>query len=61
MLFAVEHVTIIYSRTIIGELLVKAARAVRAMGRTPLPACLARIEHGLTNQKLPGASGYRIK
>jgi hypothetical protein len=38
-----EQVTIIYGHTIIGELLVKAARAVRAMGMPPVPAYRARI------------------
>ncbi|MCX5901597.1 MAG: hypothetical protein NTX06_12870 [Proteobacteria bacterium] len=34
-----------------GELLVKAARAVQAIGMISLPGSLARIEHGQTKQK----------
>ena len=45
-----------------GGLLVKEARAVRAIGITPLRASLARIEHGQTNQKLTiRAHGYNKK
>ena len=45
-----------------GELLVKAARAVRAIGLPSLPGSLARIEHGQTKQKLTiRAHGYNKK
>jgi hypothetical protein len=44
-----------------GELLVKAARAVRAITIASLPFFLARIEHGQTNQKLTCAPGYNKK
>jgi autonomous glycyl radical cofactor GrcA len=45
-----------------GELLVRVARAVRAIGMISLRGSLARIEHGQTNQKLTiRASGYNKK
>ncbi len=45
-----------------GELLVKAARSVQAIGMTSLPGSLARIEHGQTKQKFTiGAHGYNKK
>jgi hypothetical protein len=45
-----------------GELLVRAARAVRAIGLTALPISLARTEHGQTNQRLTmRAHGYNKK
>jgi hypothetical protein len=45
-----------------GELLVKAARAVRAIAIPSLPIFLARIQHGQTNQKLTiRARGYNKK
>jgi hypothetical protein len=45
-----------------GELLVRAACAVRAIGMTSLPGSLARIEHGQTKQKfIIGARGYKKK
>ena len=45
-----------------GGLLVRAARAVRAIGVTSLPVSFARIEHGQTKQKLTiRARGYSKK
>ena len=45
-----------------GELLVRAARALRAISMTALPVSLARIEHGQTNQKLTiRVRGYNKK
>jgi hypothetical protein len=45
-----------------GELLVKAACALRAIGIPSLPISLAGIEHGQTNQKLTiRARGYNKK
>jgi hypothetical protein len=45
-----------------GELLVRVARAVRAIGMTSLPVSLARIEHGQTKQRLTiRARGYNKK
>jgi hypothetical protein len=45
-----------------GELLARAARAVRAIGLTALPISLARTEHGQTNQRLTmRAHGYNKK
>jgi hypothetical protein len=45
-----------------GELLVRAARAVRAIGMISSPVSFARIEHGQANQKLTiRARGYNKK
>ena len=44
-----------------GELLVRAARAVRVITIPSLPVSLARIEHGQTNQKPTCAPGYNKK
>jgi hypothetical protein len=61
-MITLEHFSKYYSHMRTGELLVRAARAVRAIGMISLTVSLARIEHGQTKQKLTiGARGYNKK
>jgi len=53
-----EHFSKQESPLLTGELVVKAARAVRAIAFPSAPVVRARMEHGQTNQKLTWAHGY---